>query len=449
MIPGGYATAFDRGDFTFDVSLHYISINNNSTAAILKELGILEKLQLVSHPNQQTPESFIETLAKQFPSERDGISGFIKEITDIAEEAYTLSQKKVKSEKIPKMFSVRDKTLADLLNDYVKDPRLKDLLAYRWGSYGLPPSKLSAFYYAVATGGNLRNGLSYIRPRSQALSNAFAEKIEHNRGKIIYGTAVQKIRVKDGTVEGVELQGGKVIPAVAVVSNASALTTFKEMLTPGVAPADYIKKLDGYTPSISTFMVWLGLNKDVREIIKTYSTGFKTGRGIEADYQSYMKGDIEQVPYSITVYDNLFEGYSKPGKSTLTLLSLCDYEPWRKFEADYRSGRKSAYYQEKVRRTKALIARAEKDFIPGLSSMIEVEESATPLTNWNYTRNPEGAIYGFNQTVDNSFMNRLDCRTPIKGLYLASAWAYPGGGYGAVMSSGQRAFRMMVEDWGS
>ena len=458
MIPGGYATAFDRGDFTFEVSLHYISINNNTTAAILKELGILEKLQLVSHPQQQTPEAFIETLAKQFPSERDGISGFVKEMTDIAEktEAYSLSQKKGKLDKflkifsmIPKMFYLRNKTLADLLNDYVKDPKLKDLLAYRWGSYGLPPSKLSAFYYTVAMGGNLRNGLSYIRPRSQALSNAFAEKIEHNGGKIIYGTAVQKIRVKDGAVEGVELQGGKVIPAVAVVSNASALTTFKEMLSPGVAPADYIKKLDGYSPSISSFMVWLGLKKDVREIIKTYSVGFKTGRGVEADYQSCMKGDIEQVPYTLCVYDNIFEGYSKPGKSTLTLLSLCGYETWRKFEADYRSGRKSAYYKEKERRTRALISRAEKDFIPGLSSMIEVKESATPLTNWNYTRNPEGAIYGFNQTVDNTFMNRLDCKTPLKGLYLASAWANPGGGYSAVLSSGEKAFMKMVEDWGA
>ena len=134
MIPGGYATAFDRGDFTFDVSLHQISINNNAGAATLKELGILEKLRLVSLPEQQPPETFVETLAKQFPSERNGISGFVKEITDIAEEAYSLSQKKGRSEKIPKMFSVRDKTLADLLNDYVKDHKLKDLLASGWGA---------------------------------------------------------------------------------------------------------------------------------------------------------------------------------------------------------------------------------------------------------------------------------------------------------------------------
>ena len=452
MIPGGYATAFERGDFTFDVSLHQISINNNTTASILKGLGILDKLHLISLPEQQNPEAFVESLAKQFPSERDGINGFIKEITGISEEISSLSQKKDKLAKIPlqypKMWSVKDKTLADLLGDYVKDPKLKDLLASGWGAYGLPPSKLSGFYFAAARGGSLRNGSCYILPRSQALSNALAETIEHAGGKIVYETAARNIRVKHGAVEGVELQDGRVLPAVAVVSNASALTTFKKMLPPDSVPADYLKKLDGYSPSISTFIVWLGLNKDVRGIIKTYRAGFRNGRGTEADYQSCIKGNIEQVPYTISVYDNLFEGYSKPGKSTLTLLCLCGYEPWWKFESDYRSGRKNAYYKEKERRTSVLIARAEKDFIPGLSSMIDVKESATPLTNWYFTRNPGGAIYGFDQTVDNSFMNRLDCRTPVKGLYLASAWGNPGGGYGGVLSGGERAFRMMVEDCG-
>jgi phytoene dehydrogenase-like protein len=451
-IPGGYATAFERGDFTFDVSLHQISVKNNATAAILKGLGILDKLQLISLPEQQDPEVFVETLTKQFPSERDGINGFIKEITGISEEISSLHQKKSKTMKVPleypKLWSVKDKTLADLLGDYVKDPKLKDILASGWGAYGLPPSKLSGFYFAAARGGSLRNGSHYIWPRSQALSNALAETIAGSGGKILYNTAARNIRVRDGAVEGVELQGGKVLPAVGVVSNASVLTTFKGMLPPDSVPADYLERLNGYSPSISSFIVWLGLNEDVRGVTKTYRAGFSTGRGIEADYQSCMNGSIEQVPYTICVYDNLLGGYSKPGKSTLTLLCLCGYDPWGKFESDYRAGRKNAYYKEKERWTRILIARAEKNFIPDLSSMIEVKESATPLTNWYFTRNPKGAIYGFDQTVGNAFMNRLDCRTPVKGLYLASAWGNPGGGYSGVLSGGERAFRMMVEDWG-
>lgn len=345
------------------------------------------------------------------------------------------------------MWKVRNKTLTDLLNEYVKDPALKDVLAFNWGYYGLPPSKLSGFYYATAIGDYLRNGSYYIKPRSQELSNALAKAIETSGGKIIYGTSVEKIMVKDGAVQAVALSEGKVLPARAVVCNGCALTTLKEMIPREVVPPNYLRKLDNYRPSISTFIVWLGLNQELRGKIKGYSIGIPSPEGVEAGYQYGMKGNIERVPFSVTIYDNLFEGYSRPGKSTLMLLFLTGYEPWRRFEADYRAGRKKDYYKEKQRWTEILIHRAEKEVIPGLSSMIEVRESATPLTNWYFTRNTEGAIYGFEQSMNNAYMNRIDNRTPVRGLYLASAWGNPGGGYTGVLRAGELTFQKMMEDW--
>jgi prolycopene isomerase len=78
--------------------------------------------------------------------------------------------------------------------------------------------------------------------------------------------------------------------------------------------------------------------------------------------------------------------------------------------------------------------------------MIEVVESSTPLTNLRYTRNPEGAIYGYEQSMDNSFMNRIENNTPVKGLYLASAWGNPGGGYSGVMRCGANTFKRIVDE---
>jgi phytoene dehydrogenase-like protein len=280
------------------------------------------------------------------------------------------------------MWTVRNKTLADLLNDYVKDPILQRVLGAQWGYYGLPPSKLL---------------------------------------------------VKNGAAEGVVVSGQKLLPARAVVSNASALTTFKEMLPREVVPADYMKKLEGYRPSLSSFLVWFGLNKELRVRIKGYSTQVTSGLDLDNDYQAFLKGEVETGALGVTIYDNLYKGYSRPGTSTVVVDFLSGYEPWRKFETDYRAGRKKEYYKEKERWTNILIRRAEKEVIPGLSSLIEVKESATPLTNWRFTRNPGGAIYGFDESMDNAFMNRINNRTPIKGLYLASAWGFPGGGYGGVL----------------
>ncbi len=468
-IPGGYATSFDRagGKFTFDVSLEGTSIHNNDTARMLKDLGVLDKLEIVPIPEvvkirgrnfdiavpQKNPEALITLLSKQFPGEQRGISDAVHEILAIGQEVDRLQATRGKFERsafptqFPKLWNIRNKSLAAFLDGFVKNPEVKNALSAQWGYYGLPPSRLSAFYYAVAFGEYLTKGSYYIKPRSQALSNALADVIEASGGKILYGTEAQKVLVENGAAAGVVVSGGRTLPARAVVSNASAVTTLKTMLPAGVLPPECLAKVDGYKPSVSTFLVWLGLNKDLRGTIKGYDLSTRAEMDAERAYQASLKGDVEKVGFGVVFYDSIFDGYSKPGTSTLKIITLSGYEPWRRFEADYRAGRKGAYNKEKERWTDVLIRRAEKELIPGLSSMIEVKDSASPLTNWYFTRNTEGAIYGFEQTPDNTFMTRINNRTPVKGLYLAGAWGDPGGGYSAVLGSGRKTFGYIMEDW--
>jgi len=465
-IPGGYATAFDRGRFTFEVSLHGTSIHHNATARILANIGVLDKLALVALPEvyrfkapgldiavaQQNPEAFASEVIRHFPDEAGGIRSFVAAMVGLSQEVETLHEKKGKFIKIlfpvqyPAMWAIRNKTLADLLDDHVKNPQLQGVLASLWGYYGLPPSRLSAFYYANATGGYLRHGSFYIKDRSQNLSNALAGAIEQAGGRILYHATAEKILVKDGVVSATVLAEGKTLPARAVVSNASALTTFNHLVPKEAVSQDYIKRLNGYRPSISSFIVWLGLNRTLRGKVEGCGIHVTSGQGPEADYLACMRGDVDKGPFSVSVYDNIYEGYSAPGTATVMLLFLCGYEPWRRFEADYRKGLKDAYESEKSRWADILIRRAEKEVIAGLTAMIEVKEAATPLTNWRFTKNPEGAIYGFEQSLDNAFMNRIANRTPIKGLYLASAWGNPGGGFGGVLRAGEQAFEKILED---
>jgi prolycopene isomerase len=470
-VPGGYATSFDRDDgrFSFEVSLHGTSIHDNGAARILRDIDVLQDIELAELPEvyrlktpnldirvpQRDPEAYIQLLSDHFPDEADGVRGFVEEMLGIAHEVDILGRNQDKFLKLlfplqyRKMWNVRNKTLADLMNEYTKNLELQSVLAGLWGYYGLPPSKLSGFYYANATGGYLKNGSYYIKHRSQDLSNAIAGAIERNGGTLRYDTPVAGIKARNGTVQGVVLEDGDIIPARAVVSNASALTTFKQLLAAEERPADYIQKLESYSPSISSFIVWLGLNRDLRGKVKSFSTHISSGRDPEKDYLACLRGEIAEGSFGVVVYDNIFKGYSSPGTSTLQLIFLCGYEPWRQFEADYREGRKAAYNAQKSRWTDILIQRAETELIPGLSSMIEVQETGTPLTNWRYTGNTDGAIYGFQQSMDNAYMNRIKNRTPIKGLYLASAWGNPGGGYAGVFRAGQSAFRQMMADWGA
>jgi prolycopene isomerase len=467
--PGGYATAFGRSDgrFVFDVSLHGTAINDNAAARILDGLGVLDKIELVQLPEvyrlktpdldisvpQRDPEAYITLLAEHFPHEKDGIRGFVRHMVDLADEGDRFERSKGELDlrlfpvEFPKMWDIRDKTLADLLDEYVADPSLQEALAGLWPYLGLPPSRLSAFPYASVNGQYLKNGSFYIKPRSQALSQALAEIVEGSGGQIVYESVAEEILVADGAVTGVRLSDERVLPATAVVSNASAVTTLTRLLPEGSLPPEYHERISTYRPSVSTFIVWLGLNTELRGRTDAYSTHVSTGTGPEAEYEAGLRGDYEHSGFSVTVYDNAFEGYSRPGTSTVMLFHLSGWEPWRKFESDYVRGDREAYEAEKQRWSESLIRRAEELVIPGLSSMIEVKVTASPLTNWAYTGNTEGAIYGFEQSMDNTYMTRIQNETPVKGLYLAGAWGNPGGGFVGALNGGEAAFTALIESW--
>ena len=101
---------------------------------------------------------------------------------------------------------------------------------------------------------------------------------------------------------------------------------------------------------------------------------------------------------------------------------------------------------EKRRLSDILIRRAEALAIPGLSSMIVMRDASTPLTNRRFTGNAYGSIYGFAPTADNAFLTRLPNTTSVPGLYLASAWGSPGGGFTGALMAGRQAYADMGKD---
>ena len=462
-IPGGYATTFDRagGKFTFEVSLHRMSANIE-LRHLLKELGILDKIEFVKIPNTMrviTPDQdFRETgnlkqkvngLIEKFPHEKKGIERYLAEMQAVMNELKLLKTKgggRNMASRYPKLWKIKDQTVAAFMDEYIREPGIKESLASGLiGTFGLPPSKLSAFMYILARASG-ENEQYYIKRRSQDLSDALAESIEEYGGQIIYETMIEKIVQKDGAVSGVVTSEGKQLPAKIVISNANAMTTLNNMLPSETPPPDYLHRINSYGTSLSTFVIWLGLNREIHASIKDSHMVISSGRGVEASYRSCLSGDVDKVDPSVTIYDNYYKGYSKPGTSTVTIITGCGFQPWQRFESDYKAGRKADYSKEKERWTRILMKKVEEKAIPGLSSMVEVMEAATPLTNWRYTLNPGGAIYGFHFSVDNSFMNRIKNRTPIKGLYLASAWGNAGGGYAPGLKGGERTFELVLED---
>ncbi|MES9996488.1 FAD-dependent oxidoreductase [Desulfovibrio aminophilus] len=469
---GGYATNFTRqaGDrrFTCEVSLHSSALTTPDSKAMLDELGVWDRLEIVRHPHAwasrfpgfslDIPSSagldgFEKMLRERFPAEAQGLARYFALWRGIMTETEALDRAPFKPEEFPKRFPnlwrIHDKTVAQVLDPEIRDPQLKAVLTQSCGYYGLPPSRLSAFFYLEPTGEYLQYGGCYLKGTSQSLSDALVKAITDKGGQVRPRTMVTAVLASGGRATGVRTADGKEIRCRAVVSNAAALELLRDLLPPDALPKDERARMEAMTPSPSSFMVWLGLDQDVTKTFPLPDASFYSGTDMEAAHAASMACDYERANIAMMLYDHLVPGFSPKGCSSVCLMGLSGYDHWKPFEADYLAGRKQAYQAEKKRLADILVRRCEQLAIPGLSKMIVMREASTPLTNLRFTKNPYGAIYGFAPTVDNAFMSRNPNTTGLKGLFLASAWGDPGGGFTGALLGGKGAFKDVAEFLGA
>ncbi len=470
-IPGGYASAFKRpGGFVFDVSLHSTTVGQrNGSWNLIQGFPEIKDVEFVPHPHlyraifpdydyrvpQRNVNKYIAMLIGHFPDEEQGIKGIFEDMEGLNRDINKYSQAggQVDMSRFPKdfpyLFKSYNKTWGALADARLKNPKLKALVSSLWGYFGLPPSKLASFYYAIPTIGYLTGGGFYPRGTSQKISNAFVKFIEDNGGKVKLKSKVEKILVKDHVAHGVRTADGTEYKAKVVVSNANAFDTFLKMVDDEEHLRDYVGNFQKYSVSLSGFQVFLGLKKDlVGELgIEDSEIFYATGYDDDAYYKAMLEADVENSGYGMMLYDNVYKGYSPEGKNTVNILALQGYSHWEKYEKDYWEGNKKEYRAEKERMADILIRKAEETVLPGLSEAIEIKEIGTPLTNVRYTGHYRGAIYGWDQTMNNTGASRVPHSTPIENLYLAGAWTSPGHGYGAVIPSGLQCFAEIMQEW--
>jgi phytoene dehydrogenase-like protein len=473
-VPGGYASAFTRpGGFTFDVSLHSTTVGiRNGVPNLIMGFPEIQDIAFVPHkplyraiypdydirvPHMNVP-GYVKILKDNFPDEALGIDGIFADMKGLSDDVGNLSRAGGQVDistfpsKFPYLFKNFNRTWEAMVDDRIKNPKLKAIISGLWGYFGLPPSKLSPFYYAMPLMGYLEGGGYYPVGTSQNISDAFVGIIKKNGGEVKLNSRVEKILTREHAAYGVRTSDGGEYRGRAVISNANAVDTFTRMMDEKEFLKDYLAGMDKLSVSFSALLVWLGLKTDlVREVgLKESEIFYRTGYDIEAEYKAAIAGGLSADPgFGLTVYDNRCPGCSPKGKNTLNIMTMQGFDYWKKFETDYSYGNKDAYVKEKMRLADILIDKVEKTLLPGLRKAIEVVEVSTPLTNLRFTSNPRGAIYGWDQTVDNSGQRRFPLTSPIKNLYLSGAWTFPGHGYGACIPSGLLCFSRVMADWKS
>lgn len=462
-IPGGAATSFCRGRFEFEVALHQLSgLGTPQKPGLLRtaldRMGILDDLEFVEIPDLYhvaTPDGFrltikpdrvqaIAALQEKFPHQKAAIQSYFDLLANFANDfigAFIFRDPEASGQKYPHLYKNAFKPSSEILDAYFSDPLLKAILSVYWGYLGVPPTRLAFAYLAMIFFQYTEFKPFHIKGGSQALSNAILNKFISNGGTVRFNCGAKKILVDNGKVKGVLTAADEKINSACVISNASQVSTYTELIDPQCVPDAVNTEMRGRRLSTSAFTMFVGLDCEPAELGITESTNFLMANTDISDaiIDRMRKLDIEDELMVMSCYDVADPDFSPPGTCQLNIVTLKYGEPWlRSPPADY--------FKIKYRCAEGMLRRVEEIF-PGIRAHIEEIEVATPLTHMRYLGHPAGAIYGYEQLAKDSLFFQPGRYSPIDGLFFAGGWVGDCG-FEPTLRSGISAAKSIIKRMG-
>jgi prolycopene isomerase len=486
---GGYMGSFTRGPYFIEISLHGMDGLNPDGLheRTFEALGITDKVVPIKlDPMYRAvfpdfaidvpadPDAYMQLLQQQFPQEKEGLFNLFQTMNSlyngmqffvhVYEWSLLEALPHYNAADIMTLFRYQNVPLSDLLNEYITDEQLIAAFTQLASYGGLAPDTISAQFFTLYWNSFHRGGFYYFAGGSQSIAAALAEVVVEHGGRIMLGTKAEKIIIRGGRAAAVQTADGQAFRCRFVVSNANAPDTFNSLIGREHLPDDFLKKLDALQPGTSWFQVYLGVNHDYRDAFPSGAHEIIVNGGYDQakNFSYFLSGDIDQAPYFIMNYSAVDPAAAPAGKNVIVLNTILPYDfdnNWQTagMPADAVTGATSnmspacagceQYVALKQQMAEKLIQRAE-EFLPGLSSHIDVLEVGSPRTMEFFTHNPRGAMLGWSNTSDQVLFNRLPQATPIPNLYLAGAWTFPGGGQSAVLESGNfAAEKILRKSW--
>ncbi|MGB4984461.1 MAG: NAD(P)/FAD-dependent oxidoreductase [Erysipelotrichaceae bacterium] len=450
-IPGGCGTSFCRGRFEFEVALHQLSSMGTSAKPgplrnQFKRYGIEEQIEWieikelfrvnfpdgtgVSLPADR--QKCIEHLSALFPNETKGINDYFDTVYKFYEEADAFALKSAQSTGepsaikkaimkagFPKMYPTLAnyalKSTQEVLDEFFKDPKLQLSLSAYWCFMGMPPSRFPFAILAKCTYIYMEDKPFYLKGTSMMMNQAILESIRKNNGDIYLNNKIQRIVLNDRKeAVGIIDQNGEEYRCKKIISNISPITTYGDLLEEQDIPVEAKEYLKPYTVGISAITCFIGLDCPPEEI--GFTTSFTLNyESLDAnkDFENAYNLLPDNDPLIATCYTVDDPSVSPKGTSVITAGTLKYGEQWQELSPEQ-------YYEAKYEAGKRIIARLEKQY-PGFTDHIEELEIATPLTHMRYLNHPGGAIYGFEQDLNQSVFF-FPTESKIKNLEFASGW---------------------------
>jgi phytoene dehydrogenase-like protein len=432
--PGGCATTFRRGDFTFEVGLHEMDgpSPRDMKNKIFNELGVFDNVEFVRIPEfyrfihnhiditiPHDPSEAGRILKDSFPEEASGVDAFFDQILN-------LKRKSAGSE-----YPV-DKSLGEFLDSIMSNDDLKLILLGNLGYFHDDPYSISLAYYSAAQGSYFNGGASFIKGGSQKLSDYYADFIRKHDGDVVLNHLVNKLIIENNKLVGVSYtKQGKAssdeinVFADEIVAN-TAMQNVAEFL-PG-KPGSILKKEIGKQKNgASLLTIYFGFKSDLNKLRNHhYSTFiFDSSVNTQADILKNNQGNFQSRSFTFIDYGRIDSKLAPDGKSVGAICCIDYLKEWENLSDEE--------YKAKKEMVAGIFIKRLDDLLPGITAEIEYYEVGTPATVSRYTMNPGGAVYGFAQTPGKPV---IDTSGIFANLHFASAWGKTGGGFSGAIYSG-------------
>jgi all-trans-retinol 13,14-reductase len=460
-LPGGWCHSFNIGKYRYSPGVHYVGelFDGGSLRRIYEGLGVADDLTFLEldpegydrarvgdvhfdFPRGQ--EALTARLIQRFPAEADGIRAYLAAVRQIADDLQRLAAVANDPKKLarfplsaPTLLRYGLRSLSAFQKKFLRDPRLRAVLAVQAGDHGMRPSRAPAALHAAVTA-HYFDGAWYPKGGAASLPKAFLKQLRRQGGDLEVRARVEEILIEQepGGLRaiGVRLADGREIRAKHVISNADPHATFDRMIAPEHVPWSVRQKLKLTKYSVSSLILFLASKVDLQAAGMTSGNVWWTRTtDVESMYDYGANGVLGPPPGMFLTATTLKDPGKYKGVHTLEAIALSSPRPFAAWEASQHGGRPADYDAYKAELTEHMLDAVEL-IAPGVRAGLELAELGTPATNTHYCESTAGNVYGTEKSLMQLGPLAWPVHTPIRGLRMCGASTVGHGVAGATLS---------------
>ncbi|WP_138752447.1 phytoene desaturase family protein [Paenibacillus sinopodophylli] len=384
-------------------------------------------------------------IERVFPGESKGYLDFLREEGDKFERVMPLLQRPFMKltdylrrdtfHALPKLHL--NEHVYGRLSRYFKDERLRYSFAFQSKYLGMSPWNCPGTF-TILSYIEHAYGLWHPIGGVNRVCEAMAEVIREYGGNIRLETGAKQVLTKQRKAVGVLLENGDTLEADHVILNADFGMAITKLFQPEQLKKWKPERLHKLKWSISTYMLYLGINRKVNMPHHTVMFADDYSQNLKEMVQGKLSTDASVYVHNPSAIDPTL---APEGKSALYILVPV---PNLDGETDW-----SLPETLEAMRTQVLARLEREPELQGLSDWIEVEKTISPL-DWEQSMFVyKGAAFNMAHSLDQMMMLRPHNRfEDVANCYLVGGGTHPGSGLPTIFESARISVNLLLEQDG-